>query len=72
MMKASEMRTAVQIRKPPLNLRPQSKNALKSGGLPLNLNSPPALETILRIHLFQQCFGLSNPGMEEALHATPL
>jgi IS5 family transposase len=31
-----------------------------------------ALETILRIHLLQQCFGLSNPGMEEALHATPL
>lgn len=37
------------------------------------LARPPfALETMLRIHYLQQCFGLSDPAMEEALHDVPL
>jgi transposase, IS5 family len=33
---------------------------------------PFALHTMLRIHLMQQWFGLSDPAMEEALHDTPM
>ena len=33
---------------------------------------PFAVATMLRIHFMQQWFGLSNPGMEEALHDVPL
>jgi IS5 family transposase len=33
---------------------------------------PFAIETMLRIHYLQQWFGLSDPGMEEALHDVPL
>lgn len=29
---------------------------------------PYAMETMLRIHLLQQWYALSDPGMEEALH----
>jgi len=37
------------------------------------MGRPPfALETMLRIHLLQQFFGLSDPAMEEALHDVPL
>lgn len=37
------------------------------------MGRPPfALETMLRIHLLQQFFGLSDPAMEEALHYVPL
>jgi IS5 family transposase len=34
--------------------------------------SPFAVATILRIHFMQQCFGLSDPAMEGALHDVPL
>ena len=30
------------------------------------------ISTMLRIHFMQQCFGLSDPTMEEALHDIPL
>jgi hypothetical protein len=30
------------------------------------------IATMLRIHFLQQCFGLSDPAMEEALHDVPL
>ena len=33
---------------------------------------PFAVATMLRIHFMQQCFGLSDPAMEEALHHLPL
>jgi len=33
---------------------------------------PFELETMLRIHLMQQWFGYSDPGMEEALHEVPM
>lgn len=33
---------------------------------------PFELEAMLRIHLMQQWFGYSDPGMEEALHDVPL
>jgi IS5 family transposase len=33
---------------------------------------PFALATMLRIHILQQLFGLSDPAMEEALHDVPL
>lgn len=33
---------------------------------------PFPLETMLRIHLMQQWFGYSDPGMEEALHDIPM
>lgn len=33
---------------------------------------PFAVATMLRIHLLQQWFGLSEPAMEEALHDVPL
>jgi transposase, IS5 family len=33
---------------------------------------PFAIETMLRIHYLQHWFGLSDPGMEEALHDVPL
>ena len=33
---------------------------------------PFAVETMLRIHLLQQWFGLSEPAMEEALYDVPL
>ena len=33
---------------------------------------PFRLETMLRIHLMQQWFGYSDPGMEEALHDLPM
>src|SRR5512139_2841974 len=33
---------------------------------------PFAVATMLRIHFFQQWFGLSDPAMEEALHDVPL
>jgi IS5 family transposase len=33
---------------------------------------PFPLETMLRIHLMQQWFGYSDPGMEEALHDVPM
>ena len=33
---------------------------------------PMGLEVILRVHLLQQWFGLSDPAMEEALHDVPL
>ena len=33
---------------------------------------PFAVETMLRIHCLQQCFSLSDPAIEEALHDTPL
>ena len=33
---------------------------------------PFAVETMLRLHLMQQWFGLSDPAMEEALHDVPL
>ncbi|MFM7802481.1 MAG: IS5 family transposase, partial [Limnohabitans sp.] len=33
---------------------------------------PFAVETMLRIHIMQQWFGLSDPAMEEALHDVPL
>lgn len=37
------------------------------------MGRPPfALDTMLRIHLLQQLFGLSDPAMEEALHDVPL
>lgn len=29
---------------------------------------PYSMETMLRIHLLQQWYALSDPGMEEALH----
>lgn len=29
-------------------------------------------ELLLRIHFLQQCFGLSDPAMEEALYEVPL
>ena len=32
---------------------------------------PYAMETMLRIHLLQQWYALSDPGMEEALHEIP-
>ncbi|WDJ24059.1 IS5 family transposase [Xanthomonas campestris pv. raphani] len=32
---------------------------------------PYALATMLRIHLLQQCYALSDPAMEEALHEIP-
>ncbi|MGV7189976.1 IS5 family transposase [Xanthomonas axonopodis] len=32
---------------------------------------PYALETMLRIHLLQQWYGMSDPAMEEALHEIP-
>ena len=38
-----------------------------------SMGRPPfALETMLRIHLLQQFFGLSDPAKEEALHDVPL
>ena len=33
---------------------------------------PMGLEVMLRVHLLQQWFGLSDPAMEEALHDVPL
>jgi IS5 family transposase len=33
---------------------------------------PFGIKTMLRIHYFQQWFGLSDPAMEEALHDVPL
>jgi IS5 family transposase len=33
---------------------------------------PSGIETMLRIRYLQQCFGLSDPAMEEALHDVPL
>jgi hypothetical protein len=33
---------------------------------------PFAVETMLRIHLMQQWFALSDPGMEDALHDVPV
>jgi IS5 family transposase len=33
---------------------------------------PFAVQTMLRIHFMQQCFTLSDPAMEEALHDVPL
>lgn len=33
---------------------------------------PYALETMLRIHLLQQWYALSDPGMEEALYDMPV
>src|SRR5574344_1945514 len=33
---------------------------------------PFATEVMLRSHLLQQCFGLSDPAMQEALHDIPL
>lgn len=41
--------------------------ALKGNGRP-----PFAIETMLRIHLLQQWFNLSDPAMEEALHDMPV
>lgn len=38
----------------------------KKGGRP-----PYPLATMLRIHLMQQCYSLSDPGMEEALIEAP-
>jgi IS5 family transposase len=38
----------------------------KAGRLPMGI------ETMLRIHLLQQWFGLSDPAMEEALRDVPL
>ncbi len=32
---------------------------------------PFAVYTMLRIHLIQRCFNLSDPAMEEALYDTP-
>jgi len=31
-----------------------------------------AVETMLRIHFLQQCFNLSDPAAEEALHDAPV
>ena len=39
----------------------------KKGGLP-----PYRLATMLRIHLMQQCYSFSDPGMEEALIELPI
>ena len=38
----------------------------------LNGRPPFALQTMLRLHFLQQCFSLSDLGMEEALFDTPL
>ena len=41
---------------------------------PLKATGRPAfaIETMLRIHLLQQWFNLSDPAMEEALYDTPV
>ena len=62
-----EMENVVPWEKLYALVEPHYPKAGPKGGRP-----PKPLSSMLRIHLMQHCFNLSDPGMEEALHDIPV